>query len=130
MAEKDLDKIGEVIRIIDDRTLIINVGSNSLSVDDDVKVYQSLDTLFNTDGTELCVFEYTKAVLKVTDVASCYSVCKYQKTTKIASSVLSLSPLLNSTQTVYVPLNVNREDIQPLREPDPVIRVGDPVKKA
>lgn len=80
MAQKDLDKIGEVIRIIDDRTLIINVGSNSLSIDDEVKVYQSLDTLFNTDGTELCVFEYTKAVLKVTDVASCYSVCKYQKT--------------------------------------------------
>lgn len=129
MAQKDLDKIGEVIRIIDDRTLIINVGSNSLSIDDEVKVYQSLDTLFNTDGTELCVFEYTKAVLKVTDVASCYSVCKYQKT-KSASSVLALSPLLTSAQAVYVPLNVNKEDIKPLPDPDPVIRIGDPVKKS
>ena len=129
MAQKDLDKIGEVIRIIDDRTLIKNVGSNSLSIDDEVKVYQSLDTLFNTDGTELCVFEYTKAVLKVTDVASCYSVCKYQKT-KSASFVLALSPLLTAAQAVYVPLNVNKEDIKPLPDPDPVIRIGDPVKKS
>ena len=129
MAQKDLDKIGEVIRIIDDRTLVINVGSDYLSIDDEVKVYQSLDTLFNPDGTELCVFEYTKAILKVTDVASCYSVCKYQKT-KTAPSVLSLSPLLTSTQTVYVPLNVDKEDIQPLPDPDSVIHIGDPVKKA
>ena len=129
MAEKDLEKIGEVIRIIDDRTLIINAGSNSLSVGDEVKVYQSLDTLFNTDRTELCVFEYTKAVLTVTDVASRYSVCKYQKT-KTASTVLALSPLLTSVQTVYAPLNVNEEDILPLPNPDPIIRIGDPVKKA
>ena len=76
MAEKDLDKIGEVIRIIDDRTLIINAGLSTLSVDDEVKIYQSLDTLFNTDGTELCVYEYTKAILKVIEVSYCYSVCK------------------------------------------------------
>mgnify|MGYP001061933407 CR=1 FL=1 len=130
MAEKDLEKIGAVIRIIDNRTLIINVGSASLSIDDEIKVYQSLDTLFNTDGTELCVYEYTKAILKVIDVSSCYSVCKYQKTTKIASSVLALSPLLSSSQTTYVPLNVNEDEIKPLPEPDPVIHVGDPVKKA
>lgn len=129
MAEKDLDKIGEVIRIIDDRTLIINAGLGTLSVDDEVKIYQSLDTLFNTDGTELCVYEYTKAILKVIEVSYCYSVCKYQKT-KMALSTLSLSPLLSSSQTVYVPLNVNKDEIQPLPEPDPVIHVGDPVKKA
>lgn len=129
MAEKDLDKIGEVIRIIDDRTLIINAGLSTLSVDDEVKIYQSLDTLFNTDGTELCVYEYTKAILKVIEVSYCYSVCKYQET-KMALSALSLSPLLSSSQTVYVPLNVNKDEIQPLPEPDPVIHVGDPVKKA
>lgn len=127
--EKDTNKIGNVIRIVDNRTLIINVGSDMLDVGEEVKVYESLDTLKDLDGTELCVFEYTKATLKVTEVENFYSICKYQKT-QIEKTVLAISPLLTSSSSHYVPLNVNEEEIEPLSPVDPTIHVGDPVKRA
>ncbi len=127
--EKDSSKIGNVIRIVDHRTLIVNVGRDILNVDDEIKVYEAIDTLKDLDGTDLCVFEYTKATLKVTEVANLYSICKYQKT-QVERTVLALSPLLTMTSTQYVPLNVNEDEIEPLSPVDPTIHIGDPVKKA
>lgn len=130
MLEKDSNKIGNVIRIIDKRTLIINAGKHELEVGDKVKVYESLDILQDLDGSELCVFEYTKDVLKVIDVNEYYSICQKQdkKTNNFAQ--MAISPLLTMQQTEYIPLNVNKEEIKPLDPKDPIIHVGDPVKKA
>ena len=50
------DKIGNVIRILDDRTIIIDAGWDELKEGDIIKVYESLDTLYNLDGSELCKF--------------------------------------------------------------------------
>lgn len=127
--KKDSNKIGNVIRILDNRTLIINVGKDELSIDDEIKVYESLDTLRDLDGTELCVFEHTKATLRVIDVNEQYSICKFQKT-HISQSVLAISPLLTATTSAYAPLDVNEDEIEPLSPMDPTIHVGDPVKKA
>ena len=56
----DTHKIGNVIRIINNRSLIIDAGSDIVSVGDKIKVYEATDTLKNLDGTRLAVFEYTK----------------------------------------------------------------------
>lgn len=127
--EKDSSKIGNVIRILDNRTLIVNAGRNILDIDDEIKVYETLDTLKDLDGTALCVFEYTKATLKVTEVEDLYSVCKYQKT-QVERTTFALSPLLTMASSHYVPLNVNEDEIEPLSPVDPVIHVGDPIKRA
>lgn len=127
--EKNSNKIGNVIRIIDNRTLIVNVGSDILNVDEEIKVYESLDTLKDLDGTELGVFEYTKATLKVTEVEDFYSICKYQKT-QIEKTSLAISPLLTMASSHYVPLNVKEDEIEPLSPVDPIIHVGDPIKRA
>lgn len=127
--EKNSNKIGNVIRIIDNRTIIVNVGKSVLDVGEEIKVYESLDTLRDLDGTELCVFEYTKATLKVTEVEDLYSICKYQKT-QVERTSLAISPLLTMTSSRYVPLNVNEDEIDPLSPVDPTIHVGDPVKRA
>lgn len=127
--EKVSSKIGNVIRIIDNRTIIVNVGRPVLDVGEEIKVYESLDTLRDLDGTELCAFEHTKATLKVTEVEDLYSICKYQKT-QVERTALAISPLLTMTSSQYVPLNVNEDEIEPLSPVDPIIHVGDPVKRA
>lgn len=130
MAEKDLNKIGNVIRITNNRTLIINVGSQRLEVGDYVKVYESLDTLYDIDGSELCVFEYTKDILKVIEVEDNYSICQKQESKTSTLSQMALSPLLAMQKMDYIPLNVNENEIAPLKAKDPTIHVGDPVKLA
>lgn len=72
----DTHKIGNVIRIINNRSLIIDAGSDIVSVGDKIKVYEATDTLKNLDGTTLAVFEYTKDELEVVDVEESYSVCQ------------------------------------------------------
>lgn len=41
----DTHKIGNVIRIINNRSLIIDAGSDIVSVGDKIKVYEATDTL-------------------------------------------------------------------------------------
>lgn len=128
MAEKDSQKIGNVIRITDNRTIIINVGENILHIGSKIKVYESLDPLYNPDGSELCIFEYTKDTLEVIEVNEFYSICQKQESETHSPMQLALSPLLQ--QTEYIPLNVNLEEINPIEPKDPRIHVGDPVKLA
>lgn len=130
MIEKDSQKIGNVIRIIDERTLIINVGCWELSVGDEIKVYESLDTLYDIDGSELCILEYTKDILEVIEIEDKYSICQKQKIKTNNLAQIAISPLLTMQQSEYIPLNINKEEIAPLKPKDPVIHVGDPVKKA
>lgn len=120
-------KIGNVIRIIDDRTLIIDVGSPLISVGDKIKVYEVSDTLKKLDGTPLAVFEYTKDELEVIDVEEYYSICQKNKVITVPlATQLAISPLLGREK--HVPLNVNPEDIEPLKIKNEKICIGDPVK--
>lgn len=130
MIEKDKGKIGDVIRIIDSRTLIINAGKGDVEVGDTIKVYESLDTLYDLDGSELCVFEHTKDILTVIEVDECYSLCQKQETRTSALAQMAISPLLTMQKTEYIPLHINEEEIQPLEPRDRMIHIGDPVKRA
>lgn len=125
------DQLGKVIRIIDDRTLIVNVGSSFLNVGDEIQVYELGDVLKDLDGKELSYFVFVKDKLDVIDVQTDYSVCKKNKAiVKKLSSAFALSPLLEQQITEYQPLSVNRDEIQPLTPCDPQIHVGDPIKLA
>lgn len=124
----DEHRIGNVIRIIDNRTLIINVGKPFVSVGDKIKVYETIDALRDLDGTELAMFEYTKDELEVVEVEETYSICKKNKKRTITSApvTLAISPLLDREE--FIPLNVDPEDIEPLEIKNKNICIGDPVK--
>lgn len=125
----DTHKIGNVIRIINNRSLIIDAGSDIVSVGDKIKVYEATDTLKNLDGTTLAVFEYTKDELEVVDVEESYSVCQKNKTKTVPSpSQLAISPLLGREE--QIPLNVDPNDIEPIQIHNGKICIGDPVKFA
>lgn len=124
------DYIGNVIRIIDKRTIIVNVGNAVLSPNDKILVYELGPEITDTDGSVLCRYEFFKDELDVIQVTSCYAVCRKNKAVTRNNLTLALSPLLLGQITEYESLNVLEEEIQPLKIADPIIHVGDPIKRA
>ena len=122
--------IGNVIRILDNRTLIVNTGNDYLSEGNKIAVYVPVETIYDLDGTPLEVYEYTKDTLEVISVSKSYSICRKMKEKVIESSTLSglvLSPLFEDKKE-FVPMNVNEEEISPLPDIDSEIHLGDPIK--
>lgn len=129
------DYIGNVIRILDTQTLVVNVGAEKLQEGDEIKVYTPVDPLYNVDGSLLCMYEYTKDTLTVTDVNKKYSVCRKIKERTVEScmpsvaTIISLSPLFDEKKEL-VPLNINNDDISPIKDFNRKIQIGDPIKLA
>lgn len=123
--------IGNVIRILDKQTLLINVGSNVLKEGDKIKVYTVVEPIYDLSGEILCMYEYTKDTLEVIDVNKKYSICKKTRTKVVESpiaSALTLSPLFGSSSEL-VPLDVQDDDISPFKKVDSKIQIGDPIKR-
>ncbi len=121
--------LGNVIRILDNRTLIVNAGKDVLSKGNTIAVYVPVEPIYDLDGTELAVYEYTKDILEVIAVEPSYSICQKQKTEIVEQptvSRLALSPLLEGKKE-YIPLNVDDAEISPFSI-DKKIHVGDPIK--
>lgn len=129
---KTNNQLGTVIRIIDEYTLVIDIGKRYVSIGDKIKVYQALDDLCTLDGTKLATFDYVKDTLEVIDVEDNYSICRkpLKKAQPSPLAKLALSPLLESPEMVRSKLNVEQDSINPLPEHDDIIRPGDPVKMA
>ncbi len=122
--------IGNVIRILDDRTLVVNIGKSILNVNSIIHVYSIEKTLYDVDGSILCPFEYIKDTLHVIQVEAEYSVCKKQetKTNTLKAAAFAISPLFEKVE--YVSLNIDVNDIEPLEPINPNIKIGDPIKLA
>lgn len=119
-------KIGSVIRILDNRTLIVNIGNQILHDGDQVQVYEPADPITDLDGRILDYYIYIKSTLTVVQTETTYSICKSME----KAAIFSLSPLLEHSHAEYVPLNIDEKDINPLKPRDPVIHIGDPVRLA
>lgn len=119
--------IGNVIRIIDNRTVVVNIGKPILSVGDTIQIYEVGELIKDIDGTDLDYLEYIKDTLEVTQVNDKYSICTKTKT-KTISSLKALSPDNIFTTKEYIPLKVNKDDISPFTEIDNTIKIGDPIK--
>ena len=80
--------IGQVIRILSDKELIVDVGDDYLTIGDTVIIYAVGDEIFDLDGNSLGVYEFDKATLEVITTTSTYSVCSTPKTTKVSSAIV------------------------------------------
>lgn len=133
MNNSTLSPLGHVIRIIDEYSVIVDVGKDTLSVDDSIQIYQLGEPIIDLEGNELCKYVFVKDNLRVIDVQDCYSVCRKEKTiTKKAatSALFALSPLLETTYQEKEKLQVKKEDIQPLKHINSTIAIGDYIKLA
>ena len=121
--------IGNVIRIIDTQTIIVNAGSNFLHIDDDIEVYVPGEPILDLDGSFLSNYNYIKERLTVIQVEPRFSICQ-KKETRTRTISFPLSPLLETNITEHVPLRIDINDIEPLKKIDPLLRIGDPIKLA
>lgn len=122
--------LGNVIRIIDNKTLLVNVGKYDLKVGDIIQVYEHSEEIFDLDGTSIGNYEFIKGELEVIQTEDTYSVCESNATITKKVPSFSLSPLLEKEVTSITPLNVDSENINPISISNPKISIGDPIKKA
>lgn len=129
-VNKGENYLGNVVRIISDKELIIDVGEEDLTVGDKVQIYTVFDELTDLEGNSLGPYESIKETLDVVQTSKNYSVCK-KIVTKKTSNYAVLSVFSNSEYQVAEKLNVNEKEIKPLTEykDDKEIHVGDYVKK-
>ena len=122
--------VGNVIRILDEFTLLINAGSAFVSVGDKIQVYDESGIIYDLNGESLGEFSFVKDELDVIQVEENFSLCRKNKIiSRNAALALTLSPLLNYTHTEKAPLPVNSSELSPLPSADPTIHVGDKVRK-
>lgn len=124
-------QIGQVIRILDKYSLLIDAGVSELSVGDIVQVYEIKDIIKDLNGNPLGYFVHIKDELEVMQTEDAYSLCKKNKTiVKKVSDSFSLSPMLERSFIERIPLKVDEKELQPISTSDDMIHVGDPVKLA
>ena len=128
-ANPDSYYIGNVLRILDERTIIVSAGKSVLCQGAKIQVYEIIDTVKDLDGNDLDVLIHVKDTREVIQTENNYSICKKMATRPVTFN-FSLSPLLESPIEEYVPLNIDKKDIRPLTPRDPLVRVGDPIKIA
>lgn len=118
--------IGNVIRILDNRTIVVNAGKSLLKPNEIIQIYEVGDPLIDIDGETICNYEYVKDELEVIFVDELYSVCR-----KFESETTNpfQSPVFG-TITKYIPLKVKEEDIKPFKPQNTYIQIGDPIKLA
>ena len=125
----DTNKIGNVIRILDEYSILVNCGSKDLREGMLIQVYTPVEMITDIDGTPLGYYNYIKDTLKVISCETNFSLCrKYERSEK--PIFFALSPLLEERIPESAPLNINETDIQPLPSIYPSIKVGDPIKLA
>lgn len=117
--------IGQVLRIIDNRTIIIDTTSDTLSVGNSIAIYEVCDELKDLNGKYLCNYEYIKDELEVIETNEYYSVCR--KNVLVNQPNLILSPM--TSKKVHEPLNIINDNIEPIHVKSPMIKKGDPIKK-
>lgn len=125
------DIIGEVVRILSNKELVINLGYNDgVKLDDEVIIYEVGEEVSNVDGVMIGTLDYIKAKLVVTTVYANLSKCEYPKEnmTTFEKSVSSISKSFISYET-QKSLNVDKNEIEPYKKNhSDVIRIGDNVK--
>ena len=130
----DIEKniTGNVVRILDDKRLVINIGFNDgLKLNDKIIVYEIGENVKNIDGKIIGTLDYIKAELVVTNLYDNIAICQYPKknVTAFENSVSSISSSFISYQK-QESLNVDKNDIEPYeRTHSDIIHVGDNVKK-
>ena len=129
MSEKE--QFGHIIKIIDEYSVIIDLGNRTVKKNDIVYIYEKNNTIKDLKGNILGRYDICKGKLCVTEVYDNFSVCEAvpsssDKYTAIYNSLV-LSPLLEAT-TKKKKINIDPSVINKIKAEDNAIRIGDIVK--
>ncbi|GEM_PF-2210198 len=122
------EKKMQVIKIIDEFTILINIGKNSGNITTDkwIIVYEEGPEIKDLDGRTLGTFDFTKAKLKITQVFQNFAVAEHLK----EGTPFSMDKILGGGGYVSNgPLPIKDENQITILEPkNPEISIGDLVK--
>ena len=129
MSEKE--QIGHIIKIIDEYSVIIDLGNNIVNKNDMVYIYEKNNAVKDLKGNIIGRYDICKGKLCVTEAYNNFSVCEAlpsvtDKYTALYNH-LALSPLLESS-TKRKKLNIDPSIINKIKTEDNAIRIGDIVK--
>lgn len=123
-----MDKQIKVIKILDEFTLLINIGKSSgkIDIDDRIIIYEEGPEIKDIDGTSLGNFEFVKATLLVTNVQQDFSIAKHSIKTQALSPTNIFGGGRYSSKGV-LPLDASAK-ITPITPKNEAILIGDLVK--
>lgn len=132
-----------VVRILDDKTLIINIGYDdneeyymrgidefATKVGDKIRVIEPGDKIIDPiTKKELGFLDRTKEELEIVELLPKMAICKKIKKQTTSPGVIGImTGMQPSSENISVPLNVNKSDIQSISFTKEPIKVGDPVQ--
>lgn len=123
-----IEKKMQVIKIIDEFTILVSLTKNSRKVttDDWIIVYEEGPTIEDLEGNSLGTFDFTKAKLKITQVFPNFIVAKHLR----PGTPFSMDKILGGSGYVTKgPLPIeDKNQITNYEPQNPEIRIGDLVK--
>lgn len=124
------DKIGNVIMIPDEWTIVVSDEQNCLHVGAKISIYEPSEDIMDLEGIKLGKFGFSKAILEVVESYEGYAICKSLHTETGTAISLSVSPLFKEKKIVtYDKIPVNPKENLNLEIENPEVSIGDPVKK-
>lgn len=132
MANK---KDGKVIRILDDKKIIINLGYNDgIGNDDRFEIYEPGKDIIDPETKEsLGSFDYVKARVSAIDVQPGFSIVSDITTSRETISRGGLSALAQTkkeiTKTTVHSLPIDDKQADPQKIKNELIQIGDPVRR-
>lgn len=123
---------GNVIRIIDEYSILINLGKN-----DDVRKGKKLEVfepgemiIDPLSKEELGSLDYIKDTLEVVNVYDNFSTCQHIDVEEVTVGLAAFASPLERTKTkrTIKTLNVNKTEINPMKVHDKIIKIGDPIR--
>lgn len=130
-----MNKTIKVIKIIDDKKIIINAGiADGISYNDRLEIYAEAnsDIIDPDTGENLGKLKYIKACVRAQHIEEKYTICINNETDSVSlRDLLAVQNYLDATFTSPSSLNVNPKDISGgYSGIDKEICVGDLVQKA
>lgn len=121
---------GKVIKILNDKTIAIDVGSEELAVGEFINVLdKSVEITDPVTGKILGDYVFKKAKLRIKETHDFFSIAEAYKTEAVNNTLaIAMNPLLRSSKRI-VPLNVNKDDNDNINLESLEIRLGDEISK-
>jgi len=129
-----LSKIPQIIKIVDDKNLIINIGlEDGVAANEKFQIFeQGIEIVDPSTGEALGNLDFIKATVTAISVLPKMSICQsIKRTSTDLANIANLLTGVSITRTERESLDVDPEEISGGYEDfDKTIRIGDLVRKA
>ena len=121
---------GYVIKIVDERTILVSLSRDSVSVGDLVEVYENLAEVIDpVTGQKLGKYSVSIEEFIVTDAFNDYSICKvYKKSYNAMTNLVNaLNPMMDEIDDGNLSI-LNPEQNESLKPTKQFVSVKDPIR--